>query len=74
MRLYHDTTARMRPEQRPLIMANVDGIDNGLRKRPMNVAAHRFPFQWTGDIGPGFDSCGARGECGLFRGAVAVPL
>jgi hypothetical protein len=55
MRLYHDTTARIRPEQRPLIMANVDGIDNGLRKRPMNVAAHRFPFQWTGDIGPGWE-------------------
>jgi len=55
MRLYHDTTARVRSEQRPLIMANVDGIDNGIRKRPMDVAAHRFPFQWTGDIGPGYD-------------------
>ncbi len=55
MRLYHDATARVRPEQRPLIMANVDGIDNGLRKRPMDVAAHRFPFQWTGDIGPGWE-------------------
>jgi len=55
MRLYHDTTARIRPEQRPLIMANVDGIDNGIRRRPMNVAAHRFAFQWTGDIGPGWN-------------------
>ena len=55
MRLYHDTTARVRPNQRPLIMANVDGIDNGIRKRPMDVAAHRFPFQWTGDIGPGWE-------------------
>jgi len=55
MRLYHDTTARVRPEQRPLIMANVDGIDNGIRKRPMDVAAHRFPFQWTGDIGPDWE-------------------
>jgi hypothetical protein len=55
MRLYHDTTVRVRPEQRPLIMANVDGIDNGNRRRPMDVAAHRFPFQWTGDIGPGWD-------------------
>ena len=55
MKMYHDTTARVRPEQRPLIMANVDGIDNGLRKRPMNVAAHRYPFQWTGDIGPGWE-------------------
>jgi hypothetical protein len=55
MRLYHDTTARVRPGQRPLIMANVDGIDNGLRKRPMDAAAHRYPFQWTGDIGPGWE-------------------
>ena len=55
MRLYHDTTARVRPERRPVIMANVDGIDNGLRKRPMDVAAHRFPIQWTGDIGPGWE-------------------
>jgi len=55
MRLYHDTTLRVRPEQRPLIMANVDGIDNGIRKRPMDVAAHRFAFQWTGDIGPGYE-------------------
>ena len=55
MRLYHDTTARVRPTQRPLIMANVDGIDNGIRKRPMDVASHRFTFQWTGDIGPSPD-------------------
>lgn len=55
MRLYHDTTARVRPMLRPLIMANVDGIDNGIRNRPMDVAAHRFTFQWTGDIGPGPD-------------------
>ncbi|MGH7951021.1 MAG: TIM-barrel domain-containing protein [Limisphaerales bacterium] len=55
MRLYHDITQRVRPEQRPLIMANVDGIDNGIRNRPPDVAAHRFPFQWTGDIGPGYE-------------------
>jgi alpha-glucosidase (family GH31 glycosyl hydrolase) len=55
MMLYRDTTARVRPDQRPLIMANVDGIDNGHRNRPMNVASHRYPIQWTGDIGPDFD-------------------
>jgi len=54
MRLYHDITERVRPEQRPLIMANVDGIDNGVRNRAPDVAAHRFPFQWTGDIGPSY--------------------
>ena len=55
MMLYHDTTARVRPDQRPMIMANVDGIDNGVRKRPMDVASHRYPIQWTGDIGPDYD-------------------
>jgi Glycosyl hydrolases family 31/PA14 domain/Domain of unknown function (DUF5110) len=55
MRLYHDTTARVNPTLRPLIMANVDGIDNGKRLRPPDVASHRFPFQWSGDIGPGFE-------------------
>ena len=54
MRLYHDTTARVEPDRRPLIMANVDGIDNGMRNRPMDVSSHRYPFQWTGDIGPGW--------------------
>lgn len=55
MRLYHDITQRVRPDSRPLIMANVDGIDNGIRNRPMNVASHRFSIQWTGDIHPGYD-------------------
>ena len=72
MRLYHDTTARVRPEQRPLIMANVDGIDNGIRKRPMDVAAHRFPFQWTGDIGPGFDFLRRAVENAVYSGAQSL--
>jgi hypothetical protein len=55
MRLYHDITQQVRPEQRPLIMANVDGVDNGVRNRPPDIAAHRYPFQWTGDIGPGYN-------------------
>ena len=55
MRLYHDITQRVAAGQRPIIMANVDGIDNGIRNRPMDVAAHRYPIQWTGDIGPGYD-------------------
>jgi hypothetical protein len=55
MRMYHDMTQRVKPERRPIIMANVDGIDNGVRNRPPDVAAHRFPVQWTGDIGPSMD-------------------
>ncbi|HKW30674.1 MAG TPA: TIM-barrel domain-containing protein [Verrucomicrobiae bacterium] len=72
MRLYHDTTARVRPEQRPLIMANVDGIDNGIRKRPMDVAAHRFPFQWTGDIGPGYDFLRRAVENAVYSGVQSL--
>lgn len=49
MRVFHDTTLKVRPDRRPLIMANVDGVDNGHLNRPANLAAHRFPFQWTGD-------------------------
>ena len=55
MKLYHDITERYRPDSRPLIMANLDGVDTGIRNHPMDVAAHRFPIQWTGDIGSGYD-------------------
>jgi len=72
MRLYHDTTARIRPKQRPLIMANVDGIDNGIRKRPMDVAAHRFPFQWTGDIGPGWEFLRRAVENAVYSGVQSL--
>ncbi len=72
MRLYHDTTARVRPEERPLIMANVDGIDNGIRKRPMDAAAHRFPFQWTGDIGPGWEFLRRAVENAVYSGVQSL--
>ena len=52
MRVYHDATYGTNALMRPLIMANVDGIDNGVRKRPMDVDAHVYPIQWTGDIQP----------------------
>jgi alpha-glucosidase (family GH31 glycosyl hydrolase) len=72
MRLYHDTTARVRPEMRPLIMANVDGIDNGMRLRPMDVAAHRFPIQWTGDIGPAYDYLRRAVENAVYSGTQSL--
>ncbi len=72
MRLYHDITARVRPEQRPLIMANVDGIDNGIRKRPMDVASHRFPIQWTGDIGPGYEFLRRAVENAVYSGVQSL--
>ena len=49
MRLYRDITQQYRPERRPLIMSNVDGIDNGKWNAPSHPAAHRFPVWWTGD-------------------------
>ena len=49
MQLFRDMTQRVVPERRPLIMANVDGVDNGHLNRPADIAAHRFAFQWTGD-------------------------
>ncbi len=49
MRLYRDVTRDFRPGQRPLIMSNVDGINNGRLDAPSHPAAHRFPVWWTGD-------------------------
>lgn len=80
MRTYHDLSLAARAASvpvgsaglRPLIMANVDGIDNGIRNRPPNVVAHRFPFQWTGDIGPDFSYLqGALENC-VYSGVQAL--
>ncbi len=37
--------------RRPLIMANIDGINNGEQAYASELAAHRYSLQWTGDIG-----------------------
>jgi hypothetical protein len=55
MKLYHDITQSVRPAARPVIMANVDGIDSGIRHHPMDVAAHRYAIQWTGDTQPHYN-------------------
>ena len=72
MRMYHDITQRDRPDPRPLIMANVDGIDNGIRNRPMDVASHRFSIQWTGDIGPGYNYLRRGVENAVHAGVCSV--
>jgi hypothetical protein len=72
MRTYHDMTQKVRPRSRPLILANVDGIDNGIRDRPPDVAAHRFPIQWTGDIGPGFEYLRRGVENAVYSGVQAL--
>lgn len=55
MEVYHDTTLAVHPDRRPMIMANVDGNDHGLLHAPPDMATHRYPIQWTGDIQPRFD-------------------
>ncbi|HUJ09088.1 MAG TPA: TIM-barrel domain-containing protein [Verrucomicrobiae bacterium] len=72
MQLYHDITQRVRPESRPLIMANVDGIDNGIRKHAPDVAAHRFPIQWTGDTRPSLDYLRRGVENTVYSGVQAL--
>ena len=49
MRLYWDVAKAHRPERRPLILSNADGINNGRLDGPSHPAAHRFPVWWTGD-------------------------
>ncbi len=51
-RIYHDVTERFfGSARRPLIMTNVDGIDNGFLRHPPLPASHRYPIWWTGDTG-----------------------
>jgi len=52
MAVYQDATKATNVGLRPMIMVNIDGIDNGIRNDPMNVAGHRYSIQWTGDIEP----------------------
>ena len=57
---YESEAKRGEYSRRPLIMANVDGIDNGTQNYASELAAHRYSLQWTGDIGVSADSL--RGE------------
>ena len=49
--IFHDITQAYRPNQRPILMSNVSGIDNGIRNYPAHPAFHRYPIWWTGDTG-----------------------
>lgn len=51
MAVFQDIAKRFRPSVRPLIMSNVQGVDNGDRNYPSQPGAHRYPIQWTGDTG-----------------------
>ena len=71
-RLYHDITERARPNQRPWIMTNAEGIDNGIEKHPPHPAGHRYPMMWTGDTGSEFSFLKLGVENGVSRGILGL--
>ena len=50
MYLFQDITKRVTPDERPLIIGNVDGITSGVMEYAPNLSSHRYSIQWTGDI------------------------
>lgn len=72
MRLYHDVTQRFAPDRRPLIMSNVEGVDNGLLNQPSSPAAHRFPIWWTGDTRATWAYLKHGIENGVLSGALSL--
>lgn len=72
MEICNDAARWTNGSLRPLIMANVDGIDNGYRNRPSDVAAHRFSIQWTGDIGPSYKYLTFAVENAVFAGVQSL--
>ena len=68
MYIYKWITQDFFPSRRPLIMANVDGIDTGVLNRAPNLAAHRYPIQWTGDIPNNFSSLKRELKNALYSG------
>ncbi len=72
MRMYHDMTQRFRPNRRPLIMANVQGVDNGYRNYPSDPAAHRYPIWWTGDTAATWDFLLKGVQNGVDLGVVSL--
>lgn len=49
MRVYHDIARALRPGRRPFLMANVEGINHGVRTGSASPSVHRYPVWWTGD-------------------------
>jgi hypothetical protein len=71
MRMYHDITQRFYPDHRPLIMSNVQGIDNGKLVHPPSPAAHRYPIWWTGDTRAQWDDLRLGVQHGVDSGHTA---
>ncbi len=72
MYLYHWVTQDYYPDRRPLIMANVDGIDNGYLNGPPNLASHRYTMQWTGDTTQDWDSLAREIRNAVYPGVFAA--
>ncbi|GKU30564.1 TIM-barrel domain-containing protein [Clostridium folliculivorans] len=72
MYMYNWITADADKNKRPMIMANVDGIDNGYRNSAPSIASHRYPIQWTGDIQPDFSSLQREVDNAVYNGMYAA--
>lgn len=70
--VFHDVTAAFRPQVRPLIMANVDGINNGYRAHSPHPSFHRYPISWTGDTGSQWPFLTRAIENGVDEGVLAM--
>lgn len=71
-RVFQDITQRAKPNRRPLVMSNVEGIDNGYRKYAPHPAFHRFPIWWTGDTGAYFSYLQWGIENGVDSGIISL--
>lgn len=72
MYMYNSITADVNKNKRPMIMANVDGIDNGYRNSAPSIASHRYSIQWTGDIQPDFASLQREVDNAVYSGMHAA--
>lgn len=59
------------PERRPIIMANIDGIDHGVINNAPNIAAHRYTLQWTGDTESDYASLKREIRAAVYSGVYA---
>lgn len=70
--IYHDVTAKAHPDKRPILMSNVQGIDNGLRHYAPHPAFHRYPIWWTGDTSAHFPYLQYGVENGVDEGVLGL--
>lgn len=81
MYLFSDVTKRVwqskakdkQVYRRPIVMSNVDNVANGNYMGIGNSASHRYPFQWTGDIGSDYTHLFTAVQNTLKCGVNAIP-